>query len=117
MKIYRKSGSALFTASWGAAGYAAAQNPPHPQEPQHQHQKPEQNPAQDQSKQEMQHGEHQMTMRTVEPVYPRLGKAKEQAKGPLMTLNSLQRLEAQSNTTMRPEAAELRAAKARQPQE
>src|SRR5437879_13452833 len=81
MKSFTRSLRALFTASLVAAGYAAAQQPPHPQEPQHQHQKPEQNPAQDQSKQEMQHGEHQMTMRTVEPVYPRMGKAQEQEIG------------------------------------
>src|SRR2546429_7490050 len=103
MKSFTRSLRALFTASLVAAGYAAAQQPPHPQEPQRQHQKPEQNPAQDQSKQEMQHGEHQMTMRTVEPVYPRMGKAQEQAKGPLMTLTSLQRLAAQSNPTLRQE--------------
>ncbi|OLB29137.1 MAG: hypothetical protein AUH13_17025 [Acidobacteria bacterium 13_2_20CM_58_27] len=116
MKSFTRSLRALFTASLVAAGYAAAQQPPHPQEPQHQHQKPEQNPAQDQSKQEMQHGEHQMTMRTVEPVYPRMGKAQEQAKGPLMTLTSLQRLAAQSNPTLRQAEAEIRAAKARQQQ-
>src|SRR5207245_4954201 len=67
-------------------------------------------------KHEMQHGEHQMTMRTVEPVYPRMGKAQEQAKGPLMTLTSLQRLAAQSNPTLRQAEAEIRAAKARQQQ-
>src|SRR6184192_1854371 len=116
MKSFTRSLRALFTASLVAAGYAAAQQPPHPQEPQHQHQKPEQNPAQDQSKQEMQHGEHQMTMRTVEPVYPRMGKAQEQAKGPLMTLTSLQRLAAQSNPTLRQAEAEIRTAKARQQQ-
>lgn len=115
MKSFTRSLRALFAASL-VAGYAAAQQPPHPQEPHHQHQKPEQNPAQDQSKQEMQHGEHQMTMRTVEPVYPRMGKAQEQAKGPLMTLTSLQQLAAQSNPTLRQAEAEIRAAKARQQQ-
>jgi outer membrane protein, heavy metal efflux system len=115
MKSFTRSLRALFAASL-VAEYAAAQQPPHPQEPHHQHQKPEQNPAQDQSKQEMQHGEHQMTMRTVEPVYPRMGKAQEQAKGPLMTLTSLQQLAAQSNPTLRQAEAEIRAAKARQQQ-
>src|ERR1700745_1181178 len=106
MKSFTRSLRALFAASL-VAGYAAAQQPPHPQEPHHQHQKPEQNPAQDQSKQEMEHrmhqeterGQPQRTMRTVEPVYPRMGKAQEQAKGPLMTLTSLQQLAAQSNPT------------------
>src|SRR2546430_4996547 len=116
MRCCRRWLGALLRAWWGQGGAGAAQQPPHPQEPQHQHQKPEQNPAQDQSKQEMQHGEHQMTMRTVEPVYPRMGKAQEQAKGPLMTLTSLQRLAAQSNPTLRQAEAEIRAAKARQQQ-
>ena len=115
MKSLTRSLGALFAASM-VAGYAAAQQPPDPQEPQHQHQKAEQNPAPDQSKREMQHGEHPMTMRTVEPVYPRLGKAQEQAKGPLMTLTSLQRLAAESNPTLRQAEAEIRAAKARQQQ-
>lgn len=115
MKSFTRSLGALFAASM-VAGYVSAQQPPDPQEPQHQHQKPEQNPARDQSKHEMQHGEHQMTMRAVEPVYPRMGKAQEQAKGPLMTLTSLQQLAAESNPTLRQAEAEIRAAKARQQQ-
>ena len=112
MKSFTRSLRAVFAASM-MAGYAAAQQP---QEPKHQQQKPEPNPAQDQSKQQMQHGEHQMTMRTVEPVYPRMGKAQEQAKGPLMMLTTLQQLAADSNPTLRQAEAEIRAAKARQQQ-
>jgi outer membrane protein, heavy metal efflux system len=115
MNSFTRSLRALFAAAM-VAGYAAAQQPPHPQEPQRQYQKPEANPPQDQGKQGMQHGEHQMTMRTVEPLYPRMGKAQEQARGPLMTLTSLQQLAAESNPTLRQAEAEIRAAKARQQQ-
>ena len=118
MKSFSRIFATLFVA-WMVAGYAAAQQASLAQEPEHQQQKPTQKPAPDQGKQEMpgmQHGEHQMTMRTVEPVFPRMGKAQEQAKGPLMTLTSLQQLATESNPTLRQAEAEIRAAKARQQQ-
>src|SRR5262249_4556699 len=53
---------------------------------------------------------------TVEPIFPRMGKAREQAKNPLITLTSLQQLAAESNPTLRQAETEIRAAKARQQQ-
>jgi len=53
------------------------------------------------------------SMQTVEPVYPRLGRAREQAIGKIFTLDDAQRLASQSNPTLRQAEAEIRAAKAR----
>jgi len=53
------------------------------------------------------------SMQTVEPVYPRLGRAREQATGKIFTLDDAQRLASQSNPTLRQAEAEIRAAKAR----
>lgn len=82
-----------------------------PQQPEHQHQRTAQEP----SKQDMSGMQH-MNMETVKPLFPRMGKAQEQAAGSLMTLASLQQLAAESNPTLRQADAEIRAAKARQQQ-
>ena len=57
---------------------------------------------------------HHMNIPTVEPVYPRLGRAQENAKSPLFTLDQAQKLAADFNPTLRQAEAEIRAAKARQ---
>ncbi len=74
------------------ASLFAQQNPPMPQQEMHMH-----------------HG----NTPPVEPVYPRLGRAQEQAHGKLFTLDDAQRLAADSNPTLRQAEAEIRAAKAR----
>ena len=56
---------------------------------------------------------HHGNIPPVEPVYPRLGRAQEQAQGKLFTLDDAQRLAADSNPTLRQAEAEIRAAKAR----
>src|SRR5262249_3167183 len=63
-----------------------------------------------------QHAEHQMNMQVVRPVFPRMGKAQEEAKGPLMTLASLQKTAAENNPTLLQAEAEIRAATARSQQ-
>ncbi|HEX2664212.1 MAG TPA: TolC family protein [Candidatus Acidoferrum sp.] len=115
MKCSTRSLGTLF-AALVAAIYGSAQQTPERQEPEHQHQTLAQKPAPDQSKQDMQHDEHQMNMPTIRPVFPRMGKAQEEAKGSLITLASLQQLAADSNPTLRQAEAEIRAAKARQQQ-
>ena len=77
------------------ASLCAQQNPPMPQQEMHMH-----------------HG----NIPPVEPVYPRLGRAQEQAQGKLFTLDDAQRLAADSNPTLRQAEAEIRAAKARMQQ-
>ena len=66
------------------------------------------------SPQEMQH--HHMNIPVVEPVYPHLGRAQENSKSPLFTLEEAQRLAVESNPTLRQAEAEIRASKARQQQ-
>jgi len=63
---------------------------------------------------QMQH--HHMNIPVVQPVYPHLGRAQENAKSILFTLEEAQRLAAESNPTLRQAEAEVRAAKARQQQ-
>jgi cobalt-zinc-cadmium efflux system outer membrane protein len=62
--------------------------------------------------QETQH--HHMNISTVQPVYPRLGRAQENPSTPLFTLDQAQSRAASSNPTLRQAEAEIRAAKARQ---
>ena len=64
--------------------------------------------------QEMEH--HHMNIPVAQPVYPHLGRAQEQSKSPLFTLEEAQRLAAESNPTLRQAEAEIRASKARQQQ-
>ena len=59
---------------------------------------------------------HQMEMAPVKGEYPRMGRAQENAKGALVTLEQVQKIAAESNPTLRQAEAEIRAAKARQQQ-
>ena len=59
---------------------------------------------------------HQMEMPPVKPEYPRMGRAQENAKGALVTLEQAQKIAGESNPTLRQAEAEIRAAKARQQQ-
>lgn len=56
---------------------------------------------------------HHMEIPTVQTFYPRLGRAQENSKAPLFTLDQAQQLAAESNPTLRQAQAEIRAAKAR----
>lgn len=115
MKNVARAFAALI-AMLAVGGYGAAQQPPPQQE--HQHQHPPQKPAQPDAMQDMpgmqEHAGHQMNMETIKPIFPRLGKAQEQAKGPLLSLNSLEQIAKENNPTLRQAEAEVRAAKARQ---
>src|SRR6266576_1918454 len=59
---------------------------------------------------------HRMEMPQVKPEYPRMGRAQENAKGALVTLEQAQKIASESNPTLRQAEAEIRAAKARQQQ-
>jgi len=59
---------------------------------------------------------HQMEMLPVRGEYPRMGRAQENAKGALVTLEQVQKIAGESNPTLRQAEAEIRAAKARQQQ-
>src|SRR5256886_12152228 len=59
---------------------------------------------------------HQMEMPPVKPEYPRMGRAQENAKGALVTLEQAQKIAGESNPTLRQAEAEIRVAKARQRQ-
>ncbi len=63
-----------------------------------------------------QHHQMQMQMQVVKPEYPRMGRAQENAKGALVTLEQVQKIADESNPTLRQAEAEIRAAKARQQQ-
>jgi cobalt-zinc-cadmium efflux system outer membrane protein len=71
-------------------------------------------PMSQMSQEEMHH--HHGDIQPVQPVYPRMGRAQEQAGGNLFTLDEAQRLAGESNPTLRQAEAEIRAAKARQQQ-
>jgi outer membrane protein, heavy metal efflux system len=59
---------------------------------------------------------HPMQMAVVKPEYPRMGRAQENAKGILFTLEQAQKTAAEANPTLRQAETEIRAAKARQQQ-
>src|SRR6202521_5623913 len=59
---------------------------------------------------------HRMEMSPVKPEYPRMGRAQENAKGALVTLEQVQKIAGESNPTLRQAEAEIRASKARQQQ-
>ena len=112
MKSLRVASAMLFT-GMTLASYGMAQQPLQQQQG-NQPQKPAQKPAQKDKMQGMpgmqEHAGHPMNPRTVKPEFPRMGKAQEQAKGPLMSLASLQQAAAEGNPTLRQAEAELRAA-------
>src|SRR5438445_9672220 len=64
--------------------------------------------------QQVQH--HQMNIPVVKPEYPRMGRAQENVKGALITLEQVQKIASESNPTLRQAQAEIRAANARQQQ-
>src|SRR5207247_10478063 len=118
MKSLRLASAMLFT-GMTLGGYGMAQQPPQQQQ-ENQPQKPAQKPVQKDETQGMpgmqEHAGHPMNVQTVKPEFPRMGKAQEQAKDPLMSLASLQQAAAEGNPTLREAEAELRAAKAGQQQ-
>jgi cobalt-zinc-cadmium efflux system outer membrane protein len=59
---------------------------------------------------------HQMEMPVVRAEYPRMGRAQENAKGALVTLEQVQKIASEANPTLRQAEAEIRAAKARRHQ-
>src|SRR5438132_8034279 len=59
---------------------------------------------------------HPMQMALVNAEYPRMGRAQENAKGPLVTLEQVQKIASEGNPTLRQAEAEIRAAKDRQQQ-
>jgi len=59
---------------------------------------------------------HRMEMSPVKPEYPRMGRAQENAKGALVTLEQAQKIASESNPTLRQAEGEIRAARARQQQ-
>ncbi|HEX4379421.1 MAG TPA: TolC family protein [Candidatus Acidoferrum sp.] len=61
------------------------------------------------------HHEHG-AMALIVPHYPELGRAQQNAKSPLVTLEQVQNIASQNNPTLRQAEAEIRAAKARQQQ-
>jgi cobalt-zinc-cadmium efflux system outer membrane protein len=64
--------------------------------------------------QPMQH--HHGDVPLVKPEYPRMGRAQENASGPLVTLEQIEKMANETNPTLRQAEAEMRAAKARQQQ-
>jgi len=61
-------------------------------------------------------GHHHGDIAPLEPKFPRMGHAQEQAKGTLMTLEQAQQIAKENNPTLRQAEAEIRAAKAREQQ-
>ncbi len=59
---------------------------------------------------------HQMNIPVVKPEYPRMGRAQENARGPLITLEQVLKIAGESNPTLQQAEAEIRASKARQQQ-
>src|SRR5213080_3447711 len=59
---------------------------------------------------------HGMKLVPVRPEYPRMGRAQENAKSALVTLEQVQKIASESNPTLRQAQAEIRAANARQQQ-
>ncbi len=59
---------------------------------------------------------HQMNIPVVKPEYPRMGRAQENARGSLITLEQVLKIAGESNPTQQQAKAEIRASKARQQQ-
>src|SRR5258708_12894411 len=59
---------------------------------------------------------HQMNIPVVKPEFPRMGRAQENAKGALITLEQVQKIATESNPTLRQAKAEIRPATAKQRQ-
>jgi cobalt-zinc-cadmium efflux system outer membrane protein len=87
-------GMTMMTSLLAGAGAGRAQEMQMPSQEQHRH----------------------MEMAAVKPEYPRMGRAQENAKGAVVTLEQVQKIASESNPTLRQAEAEIRAAKARQQQ-
>ncbi len=59
---------------------------------------------------------HQMNIPVVKPEYPRMGRAQENARGSLITLEQVLKIAGESNPTLQQADVEIRASKARQQQ-
>jgi len=94
MNVMGKFRSMMIAIVLAAAGGARAQEMQMPKQEQH----------------------HPMEMAPVKPEYPRMGRAQENAKGALVTLEQVQKIASESNPTLRQAETEIRAAKARQQQ-
>ena len=94
MRVMRKFGTTIIASVLAAAGSARAQEMQMPKQEQH----------------------HPMEVAPVKAKYPRMGRVQENAKGPLVTLEQVQKIASESNPTVRQAEAEIRAAKARQQQ-
>src|SRR5437899_3596752 len=94
MRASMRCGAIMSAGALAAAGAMQAQEMQMPQQEQH----------------------HQMNIPVVKPEYPRMGRAQENAKGALITLEQVQKIARESNPTLRQAEAEIRAAKARQQQ-
>src|SRR5260370_21478185 len=94
MRVRGKFGTIMIASVLAAAGAARAQEMQMPKQEQH----------------------HQMDIPPVKPEYPRMGRAQENAKGALVTLEQVQKIASKSNPTLRQAEAEIRAANARQQQ-
>src|SRR3989475_1729692 len=94
MRASMRCGTMMIASVLAAAGGAPAQEMQMPQQVQH----------------------HQMNIPVVKPEYPRMGRAQENVKGALITLEQVQKIANESNPTLRQAEAEIRAAKARQQQ-
>src|SRR5260370_38616941 len=89
-----RRGTMMIASVLAAAGAARAQEMQMPKQEQH----------------------HQVEMPPLKPEYPRMGRAQENAKDTLVTLETAQKIARESNPTLRQAEAEIRAAKARQQQ-
>lgn len=94
MRASAKCGAILLGSLLIAAGAARAQEMQMPKQEAHSH----------------------MESPLVKPQFPRMGRAQENAKDALVTLEQVQKIAGESNPTLRQAEAEIRAAKARQQQ-
>src|SRR5436309_9676291 len=94
MRVRAKFGAMMIAGVLAASGVARGQEMQMPGQEQH----------------------HPMQMAMIKPEYPRMGRAQENVKGALITLEQVQKIANESNPTLRQAEAEIRAAKARQQQ-
>jgi cobalt-zinc-cadmium efflux system outer membrane protein len=94
MRVTREFGTMMIASVLATGGAARAQEMKMPEKEQHSH----------------------METPVVRAEYPRMGRAQESAKGPLVTLEEVQKMASKANPTLRQAEAEIRAAKARQQQ-
>ena len=94
MRVAGKFGVMMIASALAIAGVARGQEMQMPAQEQHQ----------------------RMQITPVRAEYPRMGRAQEDAKGALVTLEQVQKIASDSNPTLRQAEAEIRAAKARQQQ-